>query len=356
VNRTLLIQLLATGPTLTRGRVAVLDGFAHEERGTVHCPAAAALAADLGERLGRGDAVTRGEVVAGTDEGSVMVCVTYLDRDGHATGLAAAVRTHDYEAIDIVQQTMQAWAATMRTRRVLVADLPDCVTGECPHRRMAYASVLDFTHRGDTVALIADRRRGQSAAAELGAAARNAGGAAVVVGDPAEVASLGAKVDPDALSFVIVPGIRIEAAMPIIYRLRELVPRLRGQHPDEYCYAASDLHESVRSVAQASERLLVVGASADEASDVADVHGVPWHHVVNPADLRPSHLAASTLGVVVASAPGPGGAREHGVEPVLDLLAGLGPLSVRRRGVRTEPYPRRLSAAVDAPLAGTVQA
>jgi 4-hydroxy-3-methylbut-2-enyl diphosphate reductase len=356
VNRTLLIQVLATGPTLTRGRVAVLDAFVHDERGTVHCPAAAALAADLGEQLG--DAVTRGEVVAGTDEGSVTLCVTYLDRDGRATGLAAAVRTHDYEAIDIVQQTMQAWAATMRTRRVLVADLPDCVTGECPHRRTAYASVLDFTHRGDTVALIADRRRGRSAATELGLTARNAGGSAVVVGDPAEVASLCAKVDPDALSFVIVPGIRIEAAMPIISRLRELVPRLRGQHPDEYCYAASDLHESVCSVAQASERLLVVGGSADEASDVAQSHGVPWHHVVNAADLRPSQLAASTLGLVVASASAASraGADEHGVEPVLDLLAGLGPLSVRRRGVRTEPYPRRVSAAADTPLASTVHA
>jgi hypothetical protein len=37
----------------------------------------------------------------------VTVCVSYLDRDGHAIGLAAAVRTRDYEAIDIVQQTMR---------------------------------------------------------------------------------------------------------------------------------------------------------------------------------------------------------------------------------------------------------
>ena len=354
MNRTLLFQVLTTGPTLARGRVAVLDRFAHAERGTVRCPAAAALAEDLGERLGRGAAVTRGEIVAGTDEGSVTVCVTYLDRDGHAIGLAAAVRAHDYEAIDIVQQTMRSWAATMRTRRVLVADLPECAMGECPHRRMAYASVLDFTHRGDTVALIADRRHGQAAAAELAMAARNAGGSAVVVGGPVEAAALAAKADPDALSYVIVPGIRIEAAMPILYALREHAPRLRGQHPDEYCYAASDLHESVRSVAEASERLLVVATSAQEATSAAEVHGVPWHQVLDPADLRPSHLTASTLGLIVAGDRA--GVHEHGLEPVLDLLAGLGPLSVRRRSVRTEPYPRRVSAAVDAPLAGTVQA
>lgn len=371
MNRTLLFQVLATGPTLTRGRVAVLDRFVHAERGAVNCPAAAALAADLGERLGRGAAVTRGEVVAGSDGDSVTVCVTYLDRDGHAIGLAAAVRAHDYEAIDIARQTVQSWGDAMRTRRVLIADQPDCATGECPHRRMAHASVLDFTHRGDTVVLIADRHRGQLAAAELASAARNVGGAAIIVGDPADVAALSAKVDPDALSFVVVPGIRIEVAMSILSTLREHCPRLRGQHPDEYCYAASDLHESARSVAEASERLLVVSASADEASSAADVHGVPWHRILSPADLRPAHLAAGTLGLVVAGGQaGAGtdarsdadlGTVDSGPDAlnlldVLDVLAGLGPLSVRRRSVHTALYPRRVSAAVDLPVADTVQA
>jgi 4-hydroxy-3-methylbut-2-enyl diphosphate reductase len=390
MNRTLLFQVLPTGPTLARGRVAVLDRFVHAERGQVRCPAAAALAADLGERLGRGAAVTRDEVVAGADGGSVTVCVSFLDRDGHAIGLAAAVRTCDYEAIDIVRQTMRSWAAAMRTRRVLIAERPDCMTGGCSHRRMAHASVLDFTHRGDTVVLIADRRghdvgavesevesEVESAVTELVAAARHAGGSTVVVGDPGEVASLeaglGAKIDPDALSFVIVPGIRIEAAMPILGRLREKFPRLRGQHPDEYCYAASDLHESVRSVAEASERLLVVAGSAREAVNMADVHGVPWHRVLGAADLRPAHLAAGTLGLIVGGGAGGATGRawdegagvvDSALEPfdsfdpydLLDALAGLGPLSVRRRGVRTAAYSRGVSGAVELPVADTVQA
>ena len=342
VNRTLLSQVLPTGPALARGRVAVLDRFVHAERGEVRCPAAAALAADLGDRLGRGAAVTRGEIVEGSDGGSVTVCVTYLDRDGHAIGLAAAVRAHDYEAIDTVQQTMRGWAASMRTRRVLVAEPPECMTGECPHHRMAHASVLDFADRGDAVALIADRRHGRSACAELAAAAQQAGGTAFTVTDPAEVAGLEA--DPDALSFVIVPGIRLEAAMAILYALRERFPRLRGQHPDEYCYAESDLRESVRSVAEASERLLVVSASPAEASAAAEVHGVPWHQIPDPSRLRPSHLAASTLGLVSTSR-----ADAEGLRPVLDLLAGLGPLSVRRRTVRTEP---RVNGLISADGAG----
>jgi 4-hydroxy-3-methylbut-2-enyl diphosphate reductase len=171
------------------------------------------------------------------------------------------------------------------------------------------------------------------------------------------VASLKTKIDPDALSFVIVPGIRIEAAMPILYQLREHFPRLRGQHPDEYCYAASDLHESVRSVAEASERLLVVAGSAEEAMNAADAHGVPWHPILDPADLRPSHLAAGTLGLIVAGGSGRAD-RDAVPDPfnLLDVLAGLGPLSVRRRGVRTEAYPQRVSGAVEMPVAGTVQA
>jgi 4-hydroxy-3-methylbut-2-en-1-yl diphosphate reductase len=341
VNRTLLSQVLPTGPTLARGRVAVLDRFVHAERGEVRCPAAAALTADLGDRLGHGAAVTRGEVIEGTAEGSVTVCVTYLDRDGHAIGLAAVVRADDYEAIDMVQQTMRTWAASMRTRRVLVADLPECMTGECPHHRMAHASVLDFTDRGDAIVLIADRRLGRVAAAELAAAAQNAGGTAFAVTDPAEVSALDA--DPDALSFVIVPGIRVEAAMPILYALRERFPRLRGQHPDEYCYAESDLRESVRSVAEASERLLVVSASPAEASAAAEAHGVPWQQILDPALLRPAHLAASTLGLVSTSRAGAAGLR-----PVLDLLAGLGPLSVRHRAVRTGPPSNAVTSSTDA--------
>ncbi|HTJ71432.1 MAG TPA: hypothetical protein VL551_28075 [Actinospica sp.] len=348
-NRTLLVQTLAKGPLVARGRISVLTRFEHPTRGAVRCPAAAAFAAALAERLRPGSAAIGRDVVLDSDvdatrhtRSTTTAAVTYLDRDGHATGLAVALPSDDPDALDAVLRAVCEWTAVMRTRRVLVAEQPSCAvsataTAMCAHRRTAHASVLDFTHRGDTILLVTEP--GNALAEQLAADAREAGGRAEIVYGAygAVEGSALDDVDADALSFIVVPGTRIEVAAPVLLGLRERFPRLRGQHPDEYCYGRSDWYETVRSVAAASECVLVLTDPAEPTdptvTEVVERIGVPCLRVTDPADLRPAQLGFHAIGLIPANSV----TADKRVAEAIELLGGLGPLSTRRRATRTEP-------------------
>lgn len=344
MNRTLLVQTLAAGPLVARGRISVLTRFAHPQRGAVRCPAAPAFAAGLAERLRPGSPAARRDVrlEADPDGGrhtreAVTLAVSYLDRDGRATGLAAALPADDDAARDTVLRALCEWTGVLRTRRILVAEPPACAdaatTTRCPHRRTAHASVLDFTDRGDALALITEP--GNAFAEQLAADARRAGGRAEIVHE-ADTSALD-DVDPEALSFVIVPGTRVEVALPVLRALRRRFPRLRGQHPDEYCYGRSDWHETVRAVAAASECVLVLTDPAEPSdptvAEALDAIGVPAVRISDPADLRPAHLDASAIALIQTRSA----TADKRLAATLEVLAGLGPLAARRRTTRTEP-------------------
>lgn len=345
MNRTLLVQTLAKGPLVARGRISVLTRFEHPTRGSVRCPAAPAFAATLAERLRPGTSTGR-DVALDSDfdagrhtRATVTAAVSYFDRDGHATGLAVALPSDDAAALDAVLRAVCEWTGVIHTRRVLVAEQPSCAASAtaaamCPHRRTAQASVLDFANRGDSIVLIAEPDN--ALAEQLAQDARGAGGQAAIVHEVADAAALDG-VDGDALSFVIVPGTRIEVAAPILHSLRERFPRLRGQHPDEYCYGRSDWYETVRSVAAASECVLVLTEPAEPTDptvvEVVDTLGVPCIRVTDPADLRPAQLDFRAIGLVPTGSV----TADKRVAEAIELLGGLGPLSARRRASRTEP-------------------
>ncbi|MBR7829147.1 hypothetical protein KDK95_22760 [Actinospica sp. MGRD01-02] len=345
MNRTLLVQTLARGPLVARERISVLTRFEHPTRGSVRCPAAPAFAATLAERLRPGAGLPGRDVLLDSDvdarrhtRTTITAAVSYLDRDGHATGLAAALPADDSAALDAVLRALCEWTSVIHTRRILVAEQPSCATATaatamCPHRRSAHASVLDFAHRGDTIVLVAEPDN--PLAEQLAADARGAGGRAEVVREPATIAL--DDVNPNALSFVIVPGTRIESAMPIVRGLRERFPRLRGQHPDEYCYGRSDWYETVRSVAAASECVLVLCEPAEPTDPtvaaVVDALGVPCVRVTDPVDLRPEQLAHRSIGLIPVGSV----TADKRVAEAIDLFGGLGQLSARRRATRTEP-------------------
>ena len=339
------MQTLARGPLVARERISVLTRFEHPTRGSVRCPAAPAFAAALAERLRPGTRAVPGrDVLLDSDvdasrhtRATVTAAVSYLDRDGHATGLAAALPADDAAALDAVLRALCEWTAVLRTRRVLVAEQPTCAastaaTALCAHRTGAHASVLEFVGRGDDIVLVADRE--SALAAQLAADARGAGGRAEIVRESATTAL--DDLDAAALSFVIVPGTRIEVAAPILRALRERFPRLRGQHPDAFCYGRSDWYETVRSVAAASECVLVLNDPAEPTDptvvEVVDAIGVPCVRVTDPVDLRPSQLAHSAIGLIPVGSV----TADKRVAEAIELLSGLGPLSARRRATRTE--------------------
>lgn len=101
---------------VTQGEVVIATTFTHPTRGTVRCPAApvahtAMLAAGLPASFapltpGAGDAV--------------LHAVSYVDPSGAVVGLGVAAHRADERAVRLAEDTVTAWAAVMRTRRVLL--------------------------------------------------------------------------------------------------------------------------------------------------------------------------------------------------------------------------------------------
>ncbi|GLZ30096.1 hypothetical protein Lesp02_22860 [Lentzea sp. NBRC 105346] len=252
----------------------------------------------------------RGTVRVGTGD-AVLFATTWLGQDG-VSGLGVAAHEDDESGLDAAEQLVETWSAVLRTRRVLIA----ATTPEDSPLATALVRVREFAARGDTVILIGRR------------AAPLTGVATVLVSRVEDVATVDG-VDPERLSFVVLPGIPVEDAAVILAALRRRFPRLRGQHPDEFCYAASDRREALRSVASASDLLLVCGWTEDvphthgQVRELSDVGRLRAHWLVQ----------AATVGI----APGDPAL----VDEVIEVLRGLGPLSVVRRRVTTEVTHRR---------------
>ena len=209
------------------------------------------------------------------------------------------------------------------------------VDGTCPLVAAAQADALRYAERGDVVVVV-----GRAGHAALPALAGHAG-PAVVAGSAAEAGSVSLPPGTGGreVSFVVDPAMPADEAMQIITALRERFPDLRGHHFDVLCEVASDWTRTVAAVAAGSELVLALTARADsgevDAIRAACRPGVPVRVVRSLADLDAETLRqASVIGLVTAlSAPA------DLESQVTSALAGLGPLSVRHRGTRTQPAP-----------------
>lgn len=372
-----------------RGEVALLTGFADPEYGWVRCDAAAALAADLAAR--QVPATVRTSPLGEAANG-ILLTVSYVDRRGVAGGFALMAHQDDPAGIVAAQQAVTRWRTLLRSRRLLVADVPALCWGGRRALRMIreqgpvvslglpvgaadVSSVgdLDRVPEGATIVLpahgatlaaraeiaargirVVDATCPLVAAAQTDAAARaadsdlvvvigdashaatlvlaeHAGDAAVVIGDPEAVARLASPLS-SRVSFVIEPGLSAERAMPVLRALRARFPRLHGHHLDALCDATSDREQTIASVAAASELVLMLTADEREARQITDT---PVRVISRLSDLDLSALNDVTIvGLVTGLSCDPALSRE-----VTAAISGLGPLSVRRRGVRTRGYP-----------------
>jgi 4-hydroxy-3-methylbut-2-enyl diphosphate reductase len=141
---------------------------------------------------------------------------------------------------------------------------------------------------------------------------------------------------PDGVAFVVSPGLAVEDATEIAARLRSRFTSTRGQHPDQFCHAASDRRAAVRAVAAGSELTLVLGeptsGDTQELVATAAATGSAVRALDDLAGLRPDWLGpVVSVGVVVGTTARPSLAGE-----IIEVLSGLGPLSIARRQITTE--------------------
>ncbi|WP_344336212.1 hypothetical protein [Kitasatospora putterlickiae] len=266
-----------------------------------------------------------------------MTATTYIDLDGRVVGIAVAAPAHH---TDLATRTVATWSRTLRTRRVLVplGDLPcgpppatePALPGprpgplhplsehlDCPRRARTRAVLGSYLDRGDTVLLL-----GSEAEQEHHWRERAGLGSADVISVPDPVSAGKVTVPaPERLSFVIGSCARLDDVPALLRILRRRFPMLRGQHPDLWCYAASDLLRMARTVADRSDLTLLLGPTAHFGAP-SDRRAV--RRIDTLGDLSPSDVAdAATIAVI-----GAGTSAESSDTAVITALSGLGPLSV----------------------------
>ena len=224
------------------------------------------------------------------------------------------------------------------------------VDATCPLVAMAHQDMRAYAGRGDTIALIT----GDHATAAEAASVSQAPETVLPVRSAAQAADLRrAGIDPDRLSLVVQTGIPDDSATGIIAALRASFPRVRGQHYDALCYAATDRAATIRQVASVSDLVLVLGSPGDPDStqmlaeaarpesagpEAAACRAV--RRVASVRDIEAGWLAeATTIGAVLTRSTPPGLLTQ-----VRDALSGLGPLTLVTRRTRTSqdlPSPAR---------------
>jgi 4-hydroxy-3-methylbut-2-enyl diphosphate reductase len=272
------------------------------------------------------------EVRGGTADG-VMFTASYLERDGGAAGFCVAAHASDEEGQRVAQDVVNTWSAVWRTRRAVVAPTDplcrDDARQPCRHVMMARAEMRVFARRGDQLVVIG--QRGHAALTAL----LDDSVAEVVVIDPGDdIGHL--RLDPDRLTYVVQPGVLIEDAALVVAALRAHYPRVRGSDPNGLCYATSDHAATISAVAASCDATFVLGEAGHpdilRPLRFAGAEQTQVHVVDDTARIRPAWLAgAASIGIVPTPSAHPGLAYE-----LLDLLSGLGPLSVARRRLTTE--------------------
>jgi 4-hydroxy-3-methylbut-2-enyl diphosphate reductase len=204
------------------------------------------------------------------------------------------------------------------------------IDATCPLVARTHATARRFADEGATVVLI-----GGTGHAATQPVTGQVPKATVVVTTREEVDNLVID-DPRLVAFVVSPGLPVEDAAVIAAHLRSRFARTIGQHPDEFCHAASDRRAAARVVAASSDLTLVLGAptstDTDELVATATATSTTVKRLDDVGQLRPEWLGpAASVGILVSTSARPDLAGE-----LVEVLSGLGPLSVTRREVTTE--------------------
>lgn len=336
--------------------------FVHPRRGRVRCPAASLVVAGL-RRAGHQVDEHAGFLRPQDNGHGVLFTASFLDRAGGPVGLAVAAHETDLAGMAAASEAVASWSALWRSRRVVIADmrqecaipLPGIRRGDaespafsseydawiepevhkaCSHVLQAHAVIRSSAEQGELVLVIG--RHGHASTRALLALAPDR---VVLVETVDDVPDL--RLPPESARFVVQPGIPIEQAMIVVAAIRARYPALRGASPDGFCYAASDRAATLRVIAGSCDRVFLIGEAAT-ADDLPALQGARVHALSDPARLSPAWLAGTECVGLVPGGQASGDLLRHWI----DVLSGLGPISVVRRRTVSEvvqPHGRGLT-------------
>jgi 4-hydroxy-3-methylbut-2-en-1-yl diphosphate reductase len=207
------------------------------------------------------------------------------------------------------------------------------VDATCPLVTKVHAGVRRAAGRGATVFLIGHAEH-EEVEGTVGEGA-DAGGDVIVVGSEAEAETVTAP-DPAHVASAVQTTLALDEAERIAAVLRRRFPALVEPRSADICYATTNRQAAVRAVAAEADRLVVVGsANSSNSVRLAEVGaraGVAARRVDDADELDLPWLVGTRRIAVTAGASAP----DHLVDGVVDLLRGLGPVTVTPRSTTTE--------------------
>lgn len=134
------------------------------------------------------------------------------------------------------------------------------------------------------------------------------GGAIYLVESPEDVASLVVK-NPERLAFVTQTTLSMDDTSVVIDALRSHYPMIHGPKKDDICYATQNRQDAVKTLAEDSELVLVVGSvnssNSNRLKELAERMGVKAYLIDSADEVDPIWLQGiKSVGVTAgASAP-----------------------------------------------------
>ena len=210
----------------------------------------------------------------------------------------------------------------------------------CPLVAKVHTEARRYADRGDTVLLVGHAGH-EETEGTLGEAPDR-----MVLVQSLEDARTVEVADPDRVSYLTQTTLAVDETAEVLDVLRERFPALRGPSSADICYASTNRQAALRTVAEESDLVLVVGstnsANTQRLVELARRAGRPAHLIEDAAGIRPEWLTGvATVGVTAgASAP------PHLVSGVVEALRARGPVTVVEREVARETIEFTMPGAV----------
>ena len=228
-----------------------------------------------------------------------------------------------------------------RTRGLKVFD------ATCPLVTKVHVEVSAFSAGGRECILIGHAGHPE-VEGTMGQYDETAGGRIYLVEDETQVANLQVR-DPNNLAYVTQTTLSVDDTARVIDALRNRFPSIQGPRKDDICYATQNRQDAVKSLAEQSDVVLVVGSTNSSNSnrlrELAERCGARAYLVDDATRIDPAWLQGASGGGITAGASAP----EVLVEEVVSTLKELGIRAVSNLEGREENITFSLPKALRIP-------
>ena len=192
----------------------------------------------------------------------------------------------------------------------------------CPLVTKVHVEVTAFSRAGRECILIGHEGHPE-VEGTMGQYDTSKGGKMYLVEDEEQVAHL-AVLDPDNLAFVTQTTLSVDDTAKVIEALRARFPNIQGPRKDDICYATQNRQDAVRTLAEKSNVVLVVGSpnssNSNRLKELAERCGASAYLIESADMIDPKWMRSDDKVGVTAGASAP----EHLVEGVVSWLRSRG--------------------------------